>query len=152
MALGNPPKNAEAIFESPYATIPLFSSFPVGSLSNPPIVVAERSPMACIALIANKIEKETTAENSNLIPNGMKRGRENHVDSPIFDRSTMPKGIETMYPTIIPIRIDASFINPFPKLLHAITTERVMMATVQFCQLPKSGLPAPPAMYLMAVG
>ena len=57
-----------------------------------------------------------------------------------------------MYPTIIPIRMDASLINPFPKLLHAITTASVMMATVQFCQLPKSGLPAPPAMYLMAVG
>ena len=28
----------------------------------------------------------------------------------------------------------------------------VIMATSQFCQLPKSGLPAPPAIYLMAVG
>ena len=96
VALGSPPKRADAIFDNPYATIPLFNSFPVGSLSSPPIVVADRSPIACIALIANKIEKEAMAENSNLTPKGMKRGRENQLESPILDRSTIPKGIDTI--------------------------------------------------------
>ena len=48
--------------------------------------------------------------------------------------------------------MDASFTIPFPKLLQVITTLRVMIATSQFCQLPKSGLPAHPAIYLIAVG
>ena len=74
--------------------MPLFSSDPVGSLSSPPMVVALISPMACIAFIANKIEKEATADNSNLTPKGINLGRENQEESPIFDRLTIPKGIE----------------------------------------------------------
>lgn len=116
------------------------------------MVVALISPMACIAFMAKRIEKEATAENSKLMPKGMKRGRLNQREPPTLEMSTMPKGMDIMYPTTIPIRIDASFIRPFPKWLQAVTTTRVSPATSQFCQLPKSGLPAPPAIYLMAVG
>ena len=33
----------------------------------------------------------------------------------LYEKSTIPNGIETRYPTIIPIRIDASFQIPFQK-------------------------------------
>ena len=53
---------------------------------------------------------------------------------------------------MIPIRMDASLVTPLVKLLQKMTTASVMTATSQFYQEPKSAAPAPPAMYLTAVG
>ena len=68
VAVGNPPKKEPKIFVIPYPMIPPESSLSVGSLSNPPPLVAERSPMACTELIMKRITRVITADVSNFIP------------------------------------------------------------------------------------
>ena len=116
------------------------------------MVVALMSPIACMAFIAKRIEIARIDENSKRMPNGAGLTRENMPASPTAERSIMPKGMEKTYPTAMPSRIEASFTSPFAKWFRLVTHTRVKMATSQFCQLPKSGFPLPPAMYVIAVG
>ena len=74
VAVGSPPKNAQKILLIPYATIPPFSSSSVGILSRPPVVVAEKSPMAWMELMANNTPMATQEEGSNVIPKWSGRG------------------------------------------------------------------------------
>ena len=46
VAVGGHPKNALTILLIPYPMIPPFNSLSVGNLSIPPVVVAEKSPIA----------------------------------------------------------------------------------------------------------
>ena len=103
-------------------------------------------------LIENKMTNERIAENSNLMPKGIKCGSETIPALLTLLMSTMPKGMLIMYPAMMPIRIDASFSSPFPKWLHIVTMKSVTIAISQFCQEPKLGFPFPPAIYVIAVG
>ena len=69
-----------------------------------------------------------------------------------LEKSSMPKGIETIMPTIMPKNTEPSLSVPLPKFASAKTTAKVMRATHQACGVPQMGEPSPPAMYLTAVG
>ena len=71
---------------------------------------------------------------------------------PTAEKSSMPKGADTMMPTIMPKNTLPSLSVPLAKLLRPKTTAKVMSATSQACGVPQSSVPSPPAMYLMAVG
>ena len=58
--------------------MPPCSSRSVGSRFRPPTVVAVRSPMAWMELMANSSPSATQAEGSKVMPKCRKRGRENH--------------------------------------------------------------------------
>ena len=64
----------------------------------------------------------------------------------------MPKGMETIMPTIMPKNTEPNLSVPLPKLASAKTTTKVIRATHQACGVPHNGVPIPPAMYLTAVG
>ena len=94
VAFGRPPNNDDNIFDAPNPIIPPLSSLAVGSLSMPPIVVADISPIACTALIAKRMENARVDENSNRIPNGAIFGSAKTEASLIAFRSTIPKNAE----------------------------------------------------------
>ena len=80
----------------------------------PPLVVAEKSPMAWIELTRNRIARGRIAEMSNFIPNARGIGTWNHPALDSAEKSTIPKQSATTYPQIRPIRMDASLNSPFP--------------------------------------
>ena len=57
----------------------------------PPTVVAVKSPMAWMALMANSRPRATQEGRSKLTPKWRKRGRENQAASPTSAKLTMPK-------------------------------------------------------------
>ena len=136
VAVGSPPKNDPKIFVIPYAIIPPDSSLSVGSRSSPPPVVAEKSPIACTELITKSNTIVTIEDTSNFIPKYIGCGIWNIPAEPTAEKSIMPKNPDTIYPTIIPIKIDASFKIPFAKWFSAITTASVINPTSQFCHAP----------------
>ena len=64
----------------------------------------------------------------------------------------MPSGMEIRQPAIMPKKIAPSLITPLPKFDRPNTMAKVIRPTNQLWKEPKIGEPAPPAMYLMAVG
>ena len=70
--------------------MPPCNSRSVGWRSMPPTVVAVRSPMAWMELMANSSPSAIQPEGSNVMPKGISCGRENHAASPMPDRSTIP--------------------------------------------------------------
>ena len=99
---------------APYPMIPPFSSSSVGSLSIPPMVVAEKSPIAWIELTRNRIASGRMAEISNFMPNASGIGIWNHPAEESVEKSTIPKHSATTYPQSRPIRMEASLNRPFP--------------------------------------
>ena len=80
----------------------------------PPVVVAEKSPMAWIELTRNRIARGRIAEMSNFSPNASGIGTWNHPADERAEKSTIPKQSATTYPQRRPIRIDASLKSPLP--------------------------------------
>ena len=88
----------------------------------------------------------------NSILKGMNCGTANQAASERPEASIMPNGMEIRQPMIMPKKIAPSFMTPLAKLESAKTMARVTRPTNQLWTEPKIGEPAPPAMYLMAVG
>ena len=136
VAVGSPPRRENRILEIPYPTIPPCSSWSVGIRFIPPLVVAEKSPIAWMELIANRRPIATQAEGSKRIPKWSGLGTWKRAASWIGEKSTIPKNSAMIYPPMIPIRMDASFQIPFPKWFNTVTIVNVKIATSQFCQEP----------------
>lgn len=83
---------------------------------------------------------------------GMNCGSENQPALSTSEPSTMPNGMAIRQPMMMPKKIEPSFSTPLPKFASANTTANVIRPTIQFVRPPKLAVPAPPAMYLMAVG
>ena len=94
--------------------MPPFNSSSVGILSKPPVVVAEKSPIAWMALMANSTAMATQEDGSNARPKCSGRGSWNMDADAMGEKSTMPKNRDTTYPIMIPINIEDNFQIPFP--------------------------------------
>ena len=137
---------------SPWATMPPESSWSVGRRSMPPMVVEDRSPMVCTALMTYTTAREMQALTSKVTPKWSGMATWNHPAGPTEEKSTMPRHRARRYPAIMPHRMAPSLSTPLPKFCRATTTTRVTRATAQFFSPPKPSLPAPPAMCRTAVG
>jgi len=71
--------------------IPPWSSWSVGSRSRPPTVVAVKSPMAWMELMANNSPMATQEAGSNFRPKCRGSGRANQAAFPTSAKLTMPK-------------------------------------------------------------
>ena len=88
----------------------------------------------------------------NSMAYGMTLGNAKMPAEPTAEKSSMPKGADTMMPAIMPKKTLPSLRVPLAKLLRPKTTANVTSATHHACGVPQSAVPSPPAMYLMAVG
>ena len=116
--------------------MPPCSSLSVGSRFSPPTVVAVKSPMAWMELMANSSPTAMQLGASKAMPKCSTRGRENQAAWPTSAKLTIPKHRATMYPNAMPSRMDASLQMPLPRLFSTMTAVRVRAATSQFCQEP----------------
>ena len=74
--------------------MPPWSSWSVGSRSMPPTVVAVKSPMAWMELMAKSRPMATQEGTSKVTPKCITRGRENQAAEPTSAKDTMPKNME----------------------------------------------------------
>ena len=114
VAVGGHPKRALIMLLIPYPMIPPFNSLSVGRRSIPPLVVAEKSPIAWIEFTRNKIASGMIADTSKLTPNARGVGICTQPALESAEKSTIPKQSARIYPQISPIRMDASLSSPFP--------------------------------------
>ena len=63
-------------------------------------------------------------------------GSANHFASLTKEKSTIPSGIQIIYPTTIPIRTEAVLTIPFPYLFKSNVITKTVIAITTFLKLP----------------
>ena len=151
VATGIQPNKAPNIPDTPFPIIPLDISSSVADLFIAPLVVADKSPIACTEFTIYITTIDIIAVALKLNPKCKNLGIWNQLAALTSVKETIPKNNEIIYPAIIPNSIEANFKVPFEKKFKKITTDNVIIATNQFKGEPNPSLPAPPAIYLIAV-
>ena len=113
-------------------------------LPSPPSVIADIFPTVstAVAIYIMLIAIIASILKSNPVTKGF--GKLIHAAFLTSVKSTIPKHIDRIYPTIIPINTDDTLKNPFVNCFKAIITITTIVATNRFLGDPKSSDDDPP--------